>query len=152
MTVTVTDIMDAINRRLIEKWPDRTVYVDVCPADFVRPSFWLRVEQDKVTDANRQCIMHDAALILVLHDQLDDHYDASWYRLSGEAAQVMDLLGRVLSVGQRKIRLLLTTLPRQADTISIRAQCQWMDMRPGADEGQNVPAATDYTVRVEAQD
>ena len=35
------DLVNAINTRLVEKWPDRTVYIDVCPVDFARPSFWL---------------------------------------------------------------------------------------------------------------
>ncbi len=40
--MTKTDILDAINRLLVEQWPTRTVYVDVCPVDFERPSFgWL---------------------------------------------------------------------------------------------------------------
>lgn len=40
-----TEILNAINDRLLERWPDRTVYVDVCPVDFDRPSFWLAVEK-----------------------------------------------------------------------------------------------------------
>ena len=42
-----TEILNAINDRLLERWPDRTVYVDVCPVDFDRPSFWLAVETDR---------------------------------------------------------------------------------------------------------
>ena len=48
-----TEILNAINDRLLERWPDRTVYVDVCPVDFDRPSFWLAVEKNGQTDANR---------------------------------------------------------------------------------------------------
>ena len=48
-----SEILDAINLRLLKKWPDRTVYVDVCPVDFDRPSFWLAVEEDGQTDASR---------------------------------------------------------------------------------------------------
>lgn len=42
-----TEILNAINDRLLERWPDRTVYVDVCPVDFDRPSFWLAVEKKR---------------------------------------------------------------------------------------------------------
>lgn len=82
--MTKTDILDAINRLLVEQWPTRTVYVDVCPVDFERPSFWLAVEKDDQTDANRVLIRHDLQLRLTLYDQLDEHYEASWYRLSQE--------------------------------------------------------------------
>ena len=33
----VLDILDAVNARLVEKWPDRTVYVDVCPLTLPGP-------------------------------------------------------------------------------------------------------------------
>ena len=36
-----TEILDAVNARLLEKWPERTVYINVCPEDYERPSFWL---------------------------------------------------------------------------------------------------------------
>ena len=64
------DILDAINRKLVERWPERTVYVDVCPVDFARPSFWLAMEQDEQTDANRFLIRHDVKLKLTIYDQL----------------------------------------------------------------------------------
>ena len=48
--MTKTEILDAINLLLVSKWPDRTVYVDVCPVDFNRPSFWLTVEKYDLND------------------------------------------------------------------------------------------------------
>ena len=55
------DILDAINKKLVEKWPKRTVYIDVCPVDFARPSFWLTVEQYTQTDANRYLVKRPPA-------------------------------------------------------------------------------------------
>ena len=54
--MTKTEVLDSINRLLLTKWPDRTVYVDVCPVDFDRPSFWLAVQMHDMTDANRYLI------------------------------------------------------------------------------------------------
>ena len=62
--MTKTDIIDAINLVLIGKWKDRTVYVDVCPVDFDRPSFWLTVERDEVTDAK-----HPTKILLFLKER-----------------------------------------------------------------------------------
>ena len=42
-----TEILDAVNARLLEKWPERTVYINVCPEDYDRPSFWLEVTRDQ---------------------------------------------------------------------------------------------------------
>ena len=65
--MTKTEILDAINLLLVSKWPDRTVYVDVCPVDFNRPSFWLTVEKYDLTDGNRFLIRHDLQIRLTLY-------------------------------------------------------------------------------------
>ena len=113
--MTKTEILDAINLLLVSKWPDRTVYVDVCPLDFNRPSFWLTVEKYDLTDGNRFLIRHDLQICLTLYDELDEHYDASWYRLSQETDAVTELLIRGWMVGHRHLKPLLKVLPRDPD-------------------------------------
>ena len=146
--MTKTEILDAINLLLVERWPMRTVYVDVCPIDFERPSFWLAVEKHDLTDANRFLIRNDLQLRLTLFDELDDHYEASWYRLSQETDIVTDLLCRVLEVGERHLKLQLKVLPRDPDRAYVQINTSWMDNRPGMDTGASVPAATDYSLQV----
>ena len=113
--MTKTEVLDSINRLLLTKWPDRTVYVDVCPVDFDRPSFWLAVQKHDMTDANRYLIKHDLQLKLTIYDQLDEHYEASWYRLSKETDEAAELLSQVLVVGKRHLKLGLKMLPRDPD-------------------------------------
>ena len=146
--MTKTDILDSINLLLVEKWPKRTVYVDVCPIDFDRPSFWLAVEKHDLTDANRFLIKHDLQLRLTLYDKRDDHYDASWYRVSQETDAVTDLLSRVLKVGERHLKLQLKVLPRDPDRAYVQINTSWMDNRPGLDTGASTPVASEYSLRV----
>lgn len=146
--MTKTEILDAINLLLVEKWPKRTVYVDVCPLDFDRPSFWLAVEKNDLTDANRFLIKHDLQLRLTIYDELDEHYEASWYRLSQETDTVTDLLSRVLKVGSRHLKLQLKVLPRDPDRAYIQINTSWMDDRPDMNTGESVPAATEYSLQV----
>ena len=146
--MTKTEILDAINLLLVERWPTRTVYVDVCPIDFERPSFWLAVEKHDLTDANRFLIRNDLQLRLTLFDELDDHYEASWYRLSQETDIVTDPLCRVLEVGERHLKLQLKVLPRDPDRAYVQINTSWMDNRPGMDTGASVPTADDYSMRV----
>lgn len=40
-----SDILNAIRDRLAGKWPDRTNYLDTCPAEVERPSICLLVEK-----------------------------------------------------------------------------------------------------------
>ena len=120
--MTKTDILDAINRLLVEQWPTRTVYVDVCPVDFERPSFWLAVEKDDQTDANRVLIRHDLQLRLT----------------------------RVLTVGERHLKLQLKTLPRDPDRAYIQINTSWLDNRPEQGTGTEAPIAEKYSIRVTA--
>lgn len=146
--MTKTDIVDAINLVLVGKWKERTVYVDVCPVDFNRPSFWLATERDEVTDANRYLIRHNLRLRLTLFDELDEHYEASWHRLSKETDEVVELLSRVLTVGDRHLKLTLTVLPRDPDRAYVQISASWMDARPGMDTGASAPVADSYSLRV----
>ncbi|MEG1492215.1 MAG: hypothetical protein RR394_08180 [Oscillospiraceae bacterium] len=46
------DILTALNRLLISKWPERMVYRGFVPKDFSRPSFLLEAVQEKRSSAN----------------------------------------------------------------------------------------------------
>lgn len=142
-----TEILNAINARLLEKWPDRTVYVDVCPIDFDRPSFWLAVEKSTQTDANRWLIRRELQIRLTMYDQLDDHYEASWYRLTEEADDALSLLTPPLAIGTRRLKLDLKALPRDPDRAYLQINAAWMDDRLEA-EKVSAPAADAYTVSI----
>ncbi len=141
MYITTTDILDAVNCLLVEKWPERTVYVEACPVDFDRPSFWLRVVSHEQSDANRFLLRHKAQLQLTLYDELDDHYDAGWMRLSKETDEAMWLLSRTLEVGERRLRLSLKRLPRDPDQAHIQISAEWMSEMP--DTGVQMPPVAD---------
>ena len=125
------DIIDAINERLIGKWPQRTMYIDVCPEDFERPSFWIASVKYGYTDACRTCVRKDLTLQLTLYDERDDHYETSWERLQRESGGVIALLTPPLHVGTRHPTLNVTALPRQPDRAVLQIHTEWMDARPG---------------------
>ena len=147
MYITTTDILDAINLLLVQKWPERTVYVEACPVDFDRPAFWLRVLSHEQSDAGRFIQRHKALLQLTQYDALDDHYDASWARLSRETDEAMYLLSPTLEVGERRLRLALNRLPRDPDQAHIQIGAEWMSEMPGADK-QTAPVADSYELNV----
>ncbi len=126
-----TEILNAINDRLVERWPDRTVYVDVCPVDFDRPSFWLAVEKNGQTDANRLFVRRELQIRLTIYDQMDEHYEASWFRLSEDMDDALFLLTPPLRVGGRFLKLELKALPRDPDRAYLQISAAWLDNRPG---------------------
>lgn len=77
-----TEILDAVNARLLEKWPERTVYINVCPEDYERPSFWLEVTRDDRTPVTQRMTKRNVQIRLTLHDEADEHYDISWASLA----------------------------------------------------------------------
>ncbi len=109
------DIVDAINARLTEKWPARTVYLDVCPVDFDRPSFWLQVTKDDRSDANR-------------------YTDRRAVQISGVVDECLTLLGGVLKVGDRRFKPTLKSLPREPDRAVILIDFSFMT--PKSADGQ----------------
>ena len=145
--MNVTDILDAINLRLIEKWKDRTVYVDVCPIDFKRPSFWLSVEKNEFSDANRFLVKRSLQIRLTLYDEKDEHYEASWYRLSKDADAAMKLLMPPLNVAGRHLTMSLKALPRDPDRAYIQINLTWMENRPGSESSDQAPTAEHYHIR-----
>ena len=50
------EILDAINRLLVDKWPDRIVYCDDVPQDFTRKSFAILEDSVKVQDGGPDCV------------------------------------------------------------------------------------------------
>ena len=146
--MTVLALLDAVNRRLVERWPDRTVYVDVCPVDFERPSFWLAVEEQRQEEANRFLLRRWARLRLTLYDQVDDHYDVSWRRLAEESGEAMALLTPPLRLEGRAITLRCKALPREADRAVLQLEAEWLEPR-ATGPAESAPAADQYHIRVE---
>lgn len=134
-----TDIMNAVTALLNSKWPDRTVYWDLCPVDFARPSFWLQVTREERSDASQYALRCTVQLTLTLFDTVNEHYEASWQRLSGDADECLTLLGGVLRVGQRRFKPTLRCLPREVDRMSILIDLSFMT--PRAADGQTEETA-----------
>lgn len=134
-----TEILDALNSRLLQKWPARTVYVDVCPVDFARPSFWLAITRDDSTPVNRFMTKRSVQVKLTIYDELDEHYEASWYRLAGEASDCLQLFSKALSVDGRQLLPTLKSLPRDPDRAYLLLDFSFMDS--GCGDGSSAPTA-----------
>ena len=149
--ISAMEVLDAINGRLVERFPERTCYVDVCPIDFARPSFWLQVLEDQIESGNAVLLHHSLQLGLTLYDELDKHYDVSWQRLRQDAAAVSELLSGPLSVKERTFTLTQKTMPREADRVQIQLFLSWMDLRPGTGEEVLPPPAETVELRYQTK-
>lgn len=144
-----SDILNTIQSRLKVKWPDRTIYVDTCPANIDHPSVCLLVEKNDWNDANQFLIRRDLQIRLILYDALDEQNEGLWYRLTSDFEQVVELLLPALQVGRRHLQLTLKALPRYFDRAYAQINASWLEPRPTLDPGDEPPAATTAQVRVE---
>lgn len=54
--IEANEILDAINRLLVDKWPDRVVYCDEVPQEFTRKSFAILEDSVKAEDGGPDCV------------------------------------------------------------------------------------------------
>ena len=104
------------------------------PIGFARPSFWLAVEKDDWTAANRLLARPDLQLRLTLDDAV------AWYRLAQETKEAMELLAPALAVGSRYLKL--TRKPREADRTDLQINASWMDLHLSVGTGAETAAKT----------
>lgn len=141
--MTFVDIIDAVNELLVEHWPERAVYVDVCPVDFSRPAFWLHSARPKQTVVTPFLVRHELSLGLTLYDEQDEHYEVHASRLMADEAEVMELLLRPLQVGDRCVGLVTTLDGRAPDEAAMTITCTWFEDNPAAEDGEeHTPADT----------
>ena len=125
--MTYYDIVIAVNRRLVEQWPEWLVYIDVCPENFQRPSFWLHDLKASQTVQTPFLVRRELTGQLTVFDQTDDHYEVSAERLMQVQAQVMDILTPPLPVGDRYVTLGLTLAPRDPGEGTLAFSAEWLD-------------------------
>lgn len=129
------DIAIAANQRLVANWPEWPVYMDVCPEQFQRPSFWLHDFKASQAVLTPFLVQRKLSGVLTVNDETDDHYDVSSERLMQVLAEVMDLLTPPLKVGDRRLTLEIQLEGRDPGEGHLILSAQWMDDDPaGTDE------------------
>jgi len=104
--ITMNDILGAINDALVSKFPEDTVYVNLQPKDYVRPSFLIALMDVARTEANRSMISVSASFSITCYTEIDGHYNSDVNRLTERQTEVMDLfLCGYLSVGDRNLEV-----------------------------------------------
>lgn len=142
-----TEILDAVNARLLEKWPERTVYINVCPEDYERPSFWLEVTRDDRTPVTQRMTKRNVQIRLTLHDEADEHYDISWARLNNDVSACLKLMMQVLHVGARRLLPQLQSMPRDVDRAAILLNFEFIESNE--ETAPEIPTADSYQISVQ---
>ena len=133
--LTVKEIMDGVNTILVRLYPDRTVYTDVIPEKFERPSFFLRPEGRKVTSRTAGVVEVEQCI-----DEIGDRYETETARLYEvtETLTAAFLQRGALACGDRRLTADRIDVSRSLDVADVTITVIYQDDRPAAPETQPI--------------
>jgi len=130
--VKTNDIMTVINKKIAESFP-YTVYVQRCPKDFVRPSFWIQHIRTSRRDVNRSTVAKTVFFTITCFAPLDKHNRVNPEELMEFQEDVIQLFADdFLTVGDRAIKVQSSTGGIDDDRAYIDLQFEFFDNRSDA--------------------
>lgn len=144
--LTIQDIVDAVNRIVVGAFPDRTVYRDVLPEQFSRPSFYIAAVTREVTSETVHTVSVTQSVLVQCIDETSDRYETEANRLYHVAEQLQNLFlmrGR-LAAGDRRLSIAKVALSRVLDVADLVLTVSYEDDRP--DDTPAAPIAGNVTV------
>lgn len=142
----IKEIMDGINAILVRLYPDRTVYVDVLPEQFERPSFFLRPAGRKITSSTVAVVEVEQMVTVQCIDEVGDRYETETARLYGvtDTLTAAFLQRGALACGDRHLTADRVDVSRALDVADVTVIVTYEDDRPAAPVTQ--PLVTDVTL------
>lgn len=96
------DILDAVNEKLVKGFPERTVYVNFCPDNFIRPCFLIEFTSSKQSAASYYINEVSVFITITCFEETDEYSVSSQEELIRIQGEVLSLFGDgVLAVGDR---------------------------------------------------
>ena len=133
--VKVNDIVSAINQKLVELDPISTVYTNLLPKDFLRPSFFIEMTPEaplSITDANRSTIAVTVGFTITCFVESDGHYNSDTSRIAERVDHVTEIFTEgYLQVGDRCLKVDITKGGVDFTESSISVVFDYFDDRPG---------------------
>ncbi len=144
--LTVQQIMQGINAILVRLYPDRTVYIDVMPEKFERPSFFLFPEGRKITSRTVAVVEVEQMVTVQCFDEVGDRYETETARLYGvtDTLTAAFLQRGALACGDRHLTADRVDVSRALDVADVTITVTYEDDRPAAPVTQ--PLVTDVTL------
>lgn len=123
-------ILDEINRLLVEAYPDYSVYIDICPKQFERPSFLLELMYKSQKDASCKILEEIVYYTITCYDTTDDYARSSTVNLLTVQQGVMDIFkAGYIRVDDRAIKVKASAGGRDFDEAYIDLQFEYYTER-----------------------
>ena len=148
--ITTNQIVDAINLRLVELYPDWTVYVNRCPKKFERHSFLIESVKSSSDSASRKVVKVNAYFTITCFELVDDYRNSEDGALLDVQDAVINLfrLGHI-KVGNRAIKVEASTGGADFDQAYVDLQLEYYDDR--SDEMGNTTLMGDIEMNVKEE-
>lgn len=150
--ITSMEVLDAVQEKLRQAFPDRGCVEDITRMNFKRPSFYCRFRPPVVEDASRHSLHIKQALEVVCFEQLNG--GSSLYcdtRLLLDTQQrVLQLFsGGFLAVKDRALHSTVQAEELDSDAATVVLQLDYYDERP--EDGRAYPLMGEVQVAIEKE-
>jgi hypothetical protein len=124
------DIITEINKLLVKAYPIRTVYINLCPKDFDRPSFLIQCVREICIDVNRWTVQITGYYTVVCFENVNDYHNSDSEALLTVQNAIMDLFrDGYIQVGDRIIKCKSSNGGINDDASFIDVQVEYFDDR-----------------------
>ncbi len=133
--LTYQDIIDGICAMMHEILPQMTAYIEECPRDFERPSYYLELKKWNCIPAARRLIECDVEFLMQCVAKHDEHDRPDKRQLTDMQTQIMSKLSAgKLPVKDRQLNVSQTVKEAGPNVLSMMLTLHYMD---DTDEAQD---------------
>lgn len=130
--LTPKELMDAAELLIAGRFPGETVYRNLTPSGFVRPSWLLELGNVEMTDASFWCVEVKAVLKVTSFVKVDEYHHSHIDSLQERMMAVLELFAvEGLRCGDRVIHLAGSTGTCEYDYAQAIVTLRYQDDRPG---------------------
>jgi len=146
--IATGDIRDVVNKLLVDELHAQTVYINRCPKNFKRPSYWLETIRREILDVNYCTIKVVQYFSITCFISQDGYGNSDSQELTDRQDAVAELFqSGFVQVGNRSIRVKATTAGYENDRSYVDLQFEYFDDRPA--EADTLPLMGDFDITFE---
>lgn len=146
--IATGDIRDVINQLLVDKLHAQNVYINRCPKNFKRPSYWLETVRREAVDVNHDTIKVTIYFSVTCFISLNGYGNSDSKELTNMQDAVAELFqSGQLTVKDRALKVKATTAGYENDRSYVDLQFEFFDDRP--EEVEDVPLMDDLNMNFE---
>lgn len=153
----INTVIRAVKARLEEQWPGETVYEDLLPNGFTRPSFLVEFVSLTERDVNAALIRRETSIRITCYTETDAYYDSVRAELNERLNRCIGLFSRgSFAAGDRYLHVGSAAGTTEADYAQATILLYWVDGRPDnraaeeppPPEGGGIPKMEHYQLQI----